>query len=88
MLAEVLVQWEDDRSMLLEDDFGLDFGRAARCISWAIDEGYTRCIISRGLALRRAQAQLAGSSLSDSVPNLGPNMRPPKGSTPQWGLAP
>ena len=75
MVAEVLVQTED-RSAL-----GETFSHAARCISWAVDEGYMRCIISKGLALRRAQAQLAGSSLSDSIPDLDPNMRPPKGIT-------
>ncbi len=73
VVAEVLLQTED-RSPLDKD---LD--TAARCVVWALDEGYMRCIISRGLALRRTQAKLASSSLSDSIPDLSPNMRPPAG---------
>ena len=77
VVAEVLLQMTDQYKRLL----GEHLGRAARCITWAVDEGHTRCIISKGLALRRAQAQLAGSSLNDSIPDLGFNMRPSKGNT-------
>ena len=73
VVAEVLLQLE------VRCVPGKDLDIAAQCIAWALDEGYMRCIIARGLALRRAQAKLASSSLSDSIPDLGPNVRPPAG---------
>ncbi len=84
-VAEALNQMKDSNLL------GQNSVVAAKCIGWAVDDGYTRSIIARGLALRRAQAQLASSSLSDSIPDLGPNMRPPTGRAPQYphlGLLP
>ena len=77
-VAEALNQMKDG------DLLGQNSVVAAKCIAWAVDDGYTHSIIARGLALRRAQAQLASSSLSDSLPDLGPNMRPPTGRAPQY----
>ena len=73
VVAQVLLQ-RQNRSRL-----GESTGDVVRCITWAVDEGYMRCIISKGLALRHAQDKLASSSLSDSIPDLGFNLQPPKG---------
>lgn len=64
---------------LLQQDQGQDHASAADCIAWALDDGYTRCIVAKGLALQRAQAQLASSSLSESIPDLNGMMAPPPG---------
>ena len=52
---------------------------AAGCIAWAIDDGYLRVIIAAGIALQRAQAKLASSSLNEAIPDLGPHMGAPAG---------
>ena len=64
---------------LLQQDRGQDHAAAAECIAWAVDDGYTRCIVAKGLALQRAQAQLASSSFSESIPDLSGMMGPPPG---------